>query len=332
MVSTPAKPLSVVISLKQPLGVPSVRSAAGAGRGAGPRALAGVPPRPGVGLCVGGRDRVADRRRPRAAAAHEARRRGPAHHHRDQGVGYRLEVSNDARHRPRIIRRRIAFKLTLTLVGFVGVSMVAAGFFLNHALEEFAVESLEGRLASVAGVVRRRRGPPARRAARGGPGLRLARGAPDGRAVTLIARRWPRRRGSDRRRRRPGTPRQSPGSAGGPAGTRGPPGRDLRRSATVTPAPVRRLPVRDAGRMIGALRLALPCPPSPRPTPRPPGACSRAAVGAAGRARHRHLRRRRRDPPGGGHAVDRPPDERGQFPRPRARRAPPTRSARSAGR
>jgi hypothetical protein len=53
----------------------------------------------------------------------------------------------------RAIRRRIAFKLTLTLVGFVGVSMVAAGFFLNHALEEFAVESLEQRLASVAGVV-----------------------------------------------------------------------------------------------------------------------------------------------------------------------------------
>ena len=47
----------------------------------------------------------------------------------------------------RAIRRRIAFKLTLTLVGFVGVSMVAAGFFLNHALEEFAVESLEQRLA-----------------------------------------------------------------------------------------------------------------------------------------------------------------------------------------
>ena len=53
----------------------------------------------------------------------------------------------------RAIRRRIAFKLTLTLVGFVGVSMVAAGFFLNHALEEFAVESLEQRLASVAGVI-----------------------------------------------------------------------------------------------------------------------------------------------------------------------------------
>ena len=28
----------------------------------------------------------------------------------------------------RAIRRRIAFKLTLTLVGFVGVSMVAASF------------------------------------------------------------------------------------------------------------------------------------------------------------------------------------------------------------
>ena len=89
----------------------------------------------------------------------------------------------------RAIRRRIAFKLTLTLVGFVGVSMVAAGFFLNHALEEFAVESLEQRLASVAGVVE----DEARGLLRGigAPAavqafvLRVAR--PTGARVTLIA-------------------------------------------------------------------------------------------------------------------------------------------------
>src|SRR5215470_2322560 len=46
-----------------------------------------------------------------------------------------------------ILRRRIALKLTLTLVGFVGVTVVAAGLYLDRALEAFAVESLQARLA-----------------------------------------------------------------------------------------------------------------------------------------------------------------------------------------
>src|SRR5437016_4622358 len=41
------------------------------------------------------------------------------------------------------IRSRIAVKLTLTLVGFVALSMMAAGIYLNHALEAFAVDALE---------------------------------------------------------------------------------------------------------------------------------------------------------------------------------------------
>jgi len=50
----------------------------------------------------------------------------------------------------RLIRRRIALKLTLTLVGFVGLSVLAAGFYLNDALSDFAVESIETRLVGVA--------------------------------------------------------------------------------------------------------------------------------------------------------------------------------------
>jgi two-component system, OmpR family, phosphate regulon sensor histidine kinase PhoR len=46
------------------------------------------------------------------------------------------------------LRRSIARKLTLTLVGFVAVTMVVAGLCLNRALEAFAVDTLEARLAS----------------------------------------------------------------------------------------------------------------------------------------------------------------------------------------
>src|SRR5258705_869793 len=47
------------------------------------------------------------------------------------------------------LRRSIARKLTLTLVGFVAVTMVVAGLYLNRALEAFAVDTLEARLASI---------------------------------------------------------------------------------------------------------------------------------------------------------------------------------------
>ena len=43
-----------------------------------------------------------------------------------------------------LVRSRIAVKLTLTLVGFVGISTLGASLYLNHALEAFAVEALEG--------------------------------------------------------------------------------------------------------------------------------------------------------------------------------------------
>src|SRR5688572_7092172 len=48
----------------------------------------------------------------------------------------------------RLVRGRIAVKLTLTLVGFVAVSTLVAGLYLRQALDRFAVESLEARLAT----------------------------------------------------------------------------------------------------------------------------------------------------------------------------------------
>ena len=47
------------------------------------------------------------------------------------------------------LRRSIARKLTLTLVGFVAITTIAAGLYLNRALEAFAVDTLEVRLASI---------------------------------------------------------------------------------------------------------------------------------------------------------------------------------------
>jgi two-component system, OmpR family, phosphate regulon sensor histidine kinase PhoR len=47
------------------------------------------------------------------------------------------------------LRRSIARKLTLTLVGFVALTTVAAGIYLTRALEVFAVETLEARLTSI---------------------------------------------------------------------------------------------------------------------------------------------------------------------------------------
>ena len=44
------------------------------------------------------------------------------------------------------LRRRIAIKLTLTLVGFVAVSILLAGLYLNRALVGLAVVALEAGL------------------------------------------------------------------------------------------------------------------------------------------------------------------------------------------
>jgi two-component system phosphate regulon sensor histidine kinase PhoR len=161
----------------------------------------------------------------------------------------------------RAIRRRIALKLTLTLVGFVGVSMLAAGFYLDRALESFAVLSLEARLAAVGGVLEDEARAVLREGAALAPGqafvARVAR--PTSARVTLIAADGrvvgESERGSaelarlENHRDRP----EVQAALGGRVG------RDLRRSATLdAPLLYVALPLRDAGQVIGVLRLALP--------------------------------------------------------------------------
>jgi two-component system phosphate regulon sensor histidine kinase PhoR len=161
----------------------------------------------------------------------------------------------------RAVRRRIAFKLTLTLVGFVGLAMLTAGLYLDRALEDFAVESLAARLASMGAMlgdearpllqdavdVDRAQAFVARAARRTRARVTLI--AVDGRVVGESE------RGSEgvaRLANHGDRPEVKAALAGGE-------GRDLRRSPTVdAPLLYVALPVTDGARVIGVLRLAQP--------------------------------------------------------------------------
>ena len=158
-----------------------------------------------------------------------------------------------------LIRRRIALKLTLTLVGFVAITSLAAGLYLDHALEKFAVESIEARLASLGGVLHDEAREVFKSGANAAQAFVARVSGPTGARVTLIA--------TDGRV--VGESERSAGELGSlenhrdrpevRAALQGRGGRDLRKSATVhAPLLYVALPVRDAGRVIGVLRLALP--------------------------------------------------------------------------
>ncbi|HET7876002.1 MAG TPA: ATP-binding protein [Methylomirabilota bacterium] len=160
----------------------------------------------------------------------------------------------------RAIRRRIALKLVLTLVGFVTITMLVAGLYLNRALEAFAVESLEARLAAVGSVLH----DEARVLLRAGelvPAQQFVSRAarPTGARITLIARDG--RVIGESGLSLDEVPRVE-NHAGRPevkAALRGRVGRDLRRSVTVdAPLLYVALPVSDGGEVVGVLRLALP--------------------------------------------------------------------------
>jgi two-component system phosphate regulon sensor histidine kinase PhoR len=161
----------------------------------------------------------------------------------------------------RAVRRSIALKLTITLVGFVAVTSLAAGLYLTRALERFAVESLETRLGSVAAVVhddaRALLRSHASSTATQDLALRVARAtgarvtlvAPDGRVLAESERGVADLAGLENHAGRPEVR----------AALAGRTGRDLRRSAT-TEAPLLyvAVPVRDETRVLAVLRLALP--------------------------------------------------------------------------
>src|SRR5205807_7175166 len=159
------------------------------------------------------------------------------------------------------LRRSIARKLTLTLVGFVAITTIAAGLYLNRALEAFAVDTLEARLASIGrllhdearGLVLRNASPADFRtfALRGSrpTASRLTVIAADGRVLgdsEVAVGDLPRVENHGAR------PEVLAALAGGV-------GRDRRTSSTIGASLLYvALPISDGGRVIGVIRVALP--------------------------------------------------------------------------
>src|SRR6266508_18471 len=160
-----------------------------------------------------------------------------------------------------LLRRRIAVKLTVTLVAFVGMAAVVGGLYLAQALEPFAVESLEARLATVVRLLlddaRALLAPTATREQRRDFVQRVRRSTDarvtlitaDGRVVAdsdVAMEEWP---DVENHAARPEVREALEGRVG----------RELRRSATVrAPLFYVALPVTEEGRVVGVLRLALP--------------------------------------------------------------------------
>ncbi len=159
-----------------------------------------------------------------------------------------------------LVRRRIAIKLTLTLVGFVALSMLAAGLYLNRALEAFAVDALEARLVTAGRLLHdEARGLLLRPTPAALREFVVRAAAPTGARVTLIALDGVVLADSEvpeaylarleNHRDRP----EVRAALGGAVG------RDLRRSVSVdAPLLYMALAVRDGSRTVGILRLALP--------------------------------------------------------------------------
>jgi two-component system phosphate regulon sensor histidine kinase PhoR len=159
------------------------------------------------------------------------------------------------------IRRRIAVKLTLTLLGFVAVTVLAAGVYLNHALERLAVESLETRLATAGrlledearGLLTAAASPAALR------DFTVRASRPSQSRVTLIAPDGRVLADSDVPLAELGRVENHAGRPEVRAALEGRLGHDLRRSATIdAPLLYVALPVTQDSAVRGVLRLALP--------------------------------------------------------------------------
>ncbi|HAM54968.1 MAG TPA: PAS domain-containing sensor histidine kinase [Candidatus Rokubacteria bacterium] len=160
----------------------------------------------------------------------------------------------------RLVRGRIAVKLTLTLVGFVAITVFAADLYLSRALHAFAVESLESRLAMAARLLHdEARAAAAGRAAPDMRAFALRAARPTAARVTLIAPDGAVLADSEvepgdlsrleNHRSRPEVREALVGRQG----------RDLRTSATLqAPSLYVAIPVGEAGRVSAVLRLALP--------------------------------------------------------------------------
>jgi two-component system, OmpR family, phosphate regulon sensor histidine kinase PhoR len=161
----------------------------------------------------------------------------------------------------RFVRGRIVVKLTLTLVGFVAVSVLVAGLYLGRALERFAVAALEARLVTAGRLLHDEvRGLLARGAGTEAMDAFVRRSAkPTESRVTVIAPDGLVLGDSDvpaaelgrleNHRERPEVRAALDGRVG----------RDLRTSVSIhAPLMYVALPLRDGERVVGVLRLALP--------------------------------------------------------------------------
>jgi two-component system phosphate regulon sensor histidine kinase PhoR len=159
------------------------------------------------------------------------------------------------------LRRRIVLKLTLTLLAFAGVSVLAAGIYLAYALERAAVDSLETRLATAARLLHdeaasllTRDGTAPERftwatRAAGAAGARVTLIRPDGAVIadSLVP---------------PGDLARVENHAGRPevrAALAGRVGRSTRRSVTADTSQLYvAAPVRGPSAILGVVRLAMP--------------------------------------------------------------------------
>jgi len=160
-----------------------------------------------------------------------------------------------------LVARRIAIKLTLTLVAFVGLTSLAAGLYLERSLEAFALTSLEARLGLAARLLhdeartlvtsQGRAADLHSFAVRAGDtiGARVSIIAPDGRVIADSS--VP-----------PAELAVVENHAGRPevqTALRGRQGRDLRTSATVRePLFYVAMPITEGERVVGVLRVAFP--------------------------------------------------------------------------
>ncbi len=161
----------------------------------------------------------------------------------------------------RLVRRRIAIKLTLTLVGFVAVIMLVAGVYLTLAFERFAADTLETRLAVTARLLH---GEARALLATGADPERLNEfvvraGRPTDTRVTLIAADGRVVADSEVPTRDLPAVENHADRPEVQAALAGRLGRSRRTSTTVhQPLFYVGAPIRDGARVIGVLRLALP--------------------------------------------------------------------------
>jgi two-component system phosphate regulon sensor histidine kinase PhoR len=158
------------------------------------------------------------------------------------------------------LRRRIAAKLVLTLLGFVAVTFLIAGLYLNRALERLAVAGLEARLAVAARLLHDEaralvaRGAPAEEShtfavqAERASGFRITVITGEGRVVAESEVPLYELSRIENHRGRPEVEAALVGRTG----------RDVRRSGTLgEPLLYVAVPIRDDGHILGVVRTAV---------------------------------------------------------------------------